>query len=317
MKKRKRTMMMFAMIVLVIVVIGSITAAAISFGSYAKSSADSANIYNETNNNEDDSDESKTITDTSTSELAEITDREGNTDFSEIQNYNNSVPFSDDETIPYAIREFAFRHGLTTEHWPQSLIDMLIKYPQTEEFVLNYPFLKNMTYDIDITDSGYEYEVPLFLQWDKRWGYTTYGDDMIANAGCGPTCLSMVCTYLLQDPSLDPKTVAEFSMDYGYCCPGFGSYWSLIYEGGEILGLNVEPIYNDEESIVSELEAGNPIICLVGPGDFTYGGHFIVLTDYIDGKIKINDPNSIENSEKLWDYSDIEYQLDELYACSV
>lgn len=27
-------------------------------------------------------------------------------------------------------------------------------------------------------------------------------------------------------------------------------------------------------------------------GDFTLEGHYIVMTDYVDGQIKVNDPNS-------------------------
>ncbi len=35
-------------------------------------------------------------------------------------------------------------------------------------------------------------EIPLLLQWDERWGYSVYGDNMIAVNGCGPTAVAMV-----------------------------------------------------------------------------------------------------------------------------
>ena len=221
------------------------------------------------------------------------------------------------EGYPPSLCEFAQDNNLSLSEWPDEVVELMEKYPQTEEFVLNYPLLKDKTFEIDISDSVYQYEVPLFIQWDERWGYSPYGYDMIANAGCGPVCLSMVSAYLLQDPTLDPKTVAEFSMDNGYCAPGDGSYWSLIYDGGEQLGLNVEEIPLVEQYIIDNLIDGNPIICNVSQGDFTYGGHFIVLADYVDGKIKINDPNSIENSEKLWTYEEICDQIEALWVCSV
>lgn len=47
-----------------------------------------------------------------------------------------------------------------------------------------------------------------------------------------------------------------------------------------------------EEQVGAELAAGHPIICSVGPGDFTQNGHFIVLTGYENGVIKVNDPFS-------------------------
>ncbi|MCC8066097.1 MAG: hypothetical protein LIO94_03200, partial [Clostridiales bacterium] len=37
------------------------------------------------------------------------------------------------------------------------------------------------------------------------------------------------------------------------------------------------------------------------PGDFTYTGHFIVLTGIDgDGNVTVNDPNSPSNSSKTW-----------------
>ena len=61
--------------------------------------------------------------------------------------------------------------------------------------------------------------------------------------------------------------------------------------------------------IQEALEANIPIICIMGPGDFTDGGHFIVLSGWEDGKIRINDPNSTANSEKLWTYEEIKGQI--------
>ena len=52
----------------------------------------------------------------------------------------------------------------------------------------------------------------------------------------------------------------------------------------------------------------------MGPGDFTTTGHFIVLVGYENGKIKVNDPNSIKNSEKEWTYEQIKDQIRNLWA---
>ena len=218
--------------------------------------------------------------------------------------------------LPDAIWEYAHKNNLSTDLWPQDIIELLERNPETEEFVVNYPLLKDKKFDIDLSDCNYKTEVPLFLQWDQRWGYEPYGDSNIAIAGCGPTCLSMVYVYLTEDTSMNPKAMAEFSTDYGYCVPGNGSDWALIHEGGEILGLNVEEVYLDEYAIASELETGNPVICIMSEGVFTTGGHYIVLTDYVDGKFKVNDPNSIIRTEQLWDYDDIEDQIEGIWACS-
>ena len=53
------------------------------------------------------------------------------------------------------------------------------------------------------------------------------------------------------------------------------------------------------------------------PGDFTTTGHFIVLAGVEDGKIRVNDPNSVKRSEELWDYETLEYQINNLWAYTV
>lgn len=215
------------------------------------------------------------------------------------------------------IEPFAKEHNLSTSEWPDELVELLKRNPETEEFVLNYPLKKDLNPEIDLSEHENSESVPLFMQWDERWGYAPYGDDMIAISGCGPTCLSMVSVYLLNDGTYNPKYMAEFSETNGYCIPNDGSSWTLISEGGKKLGLNITELKLEESSIVQNLEAGNPVICIMGPGDFTESGHYIVLTDYIDGKFKVNDPNSKIHSEKLWSFQDLQGQVLNLWACSV
>ena len=58
----------------------------------------------------------------------------------------------------------------------------------------------------------------------------------------------------------------------------------------------------------------NPIICSMRAGDFTTTGHYIVLVGCEDGLIRVNDPNSHANSEKLWSYEQIESQIRNLWV---
>ena len=134
-------------------------------------------------------------------------------------------------------------------------------------------------------------------------------------SGCGPTCLSMVCLYLLDDPIYTPQYVAEFAKENGYSVDGNGSAWSLISKGGVELGLDVTEIPLDENRIIRNLEVGNPIICVVGPGDFTSTGHFIIMTGYEDGCVSVNDPNSNTRSEQLWDLKSVMSQIRNLWVC--
>ena len=189
------------------------------------------------------------------------------------------------------------------------------KNPETKDFVLNNPLKKDKNFKIDLSQYENSKKVPLFMQWDERCGYNKYAGEFMGLSGCGPTCLSMVSIYLLNDAKYTPKYVAEFSERNGYSVSGNGSSWSLISEGGKKLGLDVIEIPLDKNKIIQNLEVGNPIICIMGPGDFTSTGHFIIMTEYIDGKIKVNDPNSKSRSKKLWDLSDIKHQISNLWVC--
>ena len=64
-----------------------------------------------------------------------------------------------------------------------------------------------------------------------------------------------------------------------------------------------------KENLFNELNNGHPVITSMRPGDFTTIGHFILLTGIKDGKIMVNDSNSRERSNKLWDYETIAPQI--------
>ncbi len=213
------------------------------------------------------------------------------------------------------LEAFAREHDLDLSQWPQDLLEAAQRNPEMERFVLHYPINKDSMPEIDLDEYQNADSVPLLLQWDERWGYTQYAGGPMGLTGCGPTCLSMVSIYLLHNPSYDPRYIAEFSIENGYSVPGSGSAWALISDGGEQLGLDVTEIPLDKDRIIQNLEVGNPIICVMGPGDFTTTGHFIVMTDYIDGKIKVNDPNSETRSEMLWEYEKIQDQILNLWVC--
>lgn len=211
--------------------------------------------------------------------------------------------------------EFAKAHNLSLQEWPSELIELGIANPEAEEFVLNYPLKSDHHFTIDLDGLQEADEVPLLFQWDERWGYSEYSGTVMGISGCGPTCLSMVCIYLLNDPNYHPQYIAKFSEDHGYSVDGKGSSWTLISEGGAKLGLDVTEIPLDENRIIKNLKVNNPIICVMGPGDFTTTGHFVVMTGYENGKIKVNDPNSRERSEKLWEYDQIQDQIRNLWVC--
>jgi hypothetical protein len=193
------------------------------------------------------------------------------------------------------------------------LIDLLERNEETYDFVIDYPKNKDKEFVIDLSKEAKQDGIPLLLQWDERWGYVKYGSGMMALTGCGPTCLSMVMIGLTGDASMNPKKVAEFSEQKGYYTES-GTSWSLMSEGAELLGLEAEELPLDEDRIKQALNTGHPIICSMGPGDFTTQGHFIVLTGVDkDGKLLLNDPNSRKNSETAWEYERLKGQIKNLW----
>lgn len=212
------------------------------------------------------------------------------------------------------LERFARENGFSVSVYPKELIELLEKNAETEEFVLNYPLKKNSFSRENLTECLNQEAVPLLMQWDSRWGYYQYGDHVIGISGCGPTCLSMVAVHLLQNPKLTPLYIADYSERNSYYVSGSGTSWELMSRGAKNLGLNVQEVPLDESKVYRYLQEGNPIICSMGPGDFTETGHFIVFTGIEGGKIKVNDPNSIERSEKLWSFTDIKYQIKNMWV---
>ncbi len=225
------------------------------------------------------------------------------------------VTFSFTEHTPteLEVKKYADEHGVSFSDYPKSLIALLERNPETRDFVLDYPFRESL--ETDMLSFSRD-TVPLMLQWDKRWGYQKYGSDMIAITGCGPTSLAMAGYYLTGEESMNPWEVAKFAQRNGYYAPGYGSSWTLISEGGPKLGLTVTELPLVKKKIVNSLEAGSPVIPALGPGDFTSSGHYIVLSGVEDGAFRVCDPNSVENSQKLWNYEDLEGQIKNIWAIS-
>ena len=198
---------------------------------------------------------------------------------------------------------------------PDSLLELKEKYPETADFVDSYAEYQDTEFDMDISDEIVEGEIPLFIQWDKRWGYCMYGNDFFGVNGCGPTCLAMVVCGLTNDSEYNPYDIAMLSMSNDYYISGQGTSWNLMTEGARNLGLTVESGNITQWYIEHNLSSQSPMICSMEPGDFTYTGHFIVLTGIDeDGKIIVNDPNSYINSKKHWEISDLLPQIKSIWC---
>lgn len=201
---------------------------------------------------------------------------------------------------PYS--ESALKIIKNYDSYSKEIIEYGITDTDRLDFVADYPEKKGTDYDGDLSDEDISNRVPKLLQWDTRWGYQNYGDDIIAITGCAPTCLAMVLYYFLHDAEITPAVIANDSMSLGLYERGAGTSWQIFHVIASAVGIGC--YQNDDVTasvIKDELKGGNKIIMSMNPGDFTATGHFIVLAGINDdGTIEVHDPNSKKRTEKPW-----------------
>lgn len=204
--------------------------------------------------------------------------------------------------------------------YPEKMLINLANNPEELDFVYNYPQDSSDSSHAVLSAEELTGKCPLFLQWDRRWGYLAYGyedekkdgenvDSNIAISGCGPTALAMVIVGLTGDTSVTPATVADYAMNNGHYMNGTGTAWSLMLEGAEAFGLTSERSGINPTTMKKELDKGAFLIFSMQQGDFTTGGHFIVVYGYDENGFYINDPNCVARSHVQWTYDQLAGQI--------
>lgn len=61
---------------------------------------------------------------------------------------------------------------------------------------------------------------------------------------------------------------------------------------------DVKELALSEPAMSNNLNKERVIIAVLGPGDFTRSGHFIVITDHEGERFTVKDSNSYKNTEK-------------------
>lgn len=160
--------------------------------------------------------------------------------------------------------------------------------------------------------------VPLYFQYDKRWGKYNYGKGKkmectgkgagtIESSGCMPTSLSMMINYWAKKgycKPTRPDVVGQFCLDYGGRICGEGGNLTLINSAKfkEIFGLNIVTFSGNitNEQVEKLLKNGFPFNHggattgkTAAGKDKSYGGHYLCLTGIDEqGRIRVNDPGN-------------------------
>lgn len=221
----------------------------------------------------------------------------------------------DESTKILSLTEADRGYNADTDKFGEKLAELLERNEETADYVKCYPDREvYQNQSIDLIEDLKAGEVPLLLQWDKRWGYNACGDSMIGLAGCGPVCLDMAYLYFTGDSAMTPREMAAFVCERGYYKENVGTKWSLWTEGVGGLGLRGEELPLDESSMQQVLDSGGLVICSMGPGDFTTDGHFILIRGYDENGFYVNDPNRRSTSSRQWDFDTLCSQIRNLWS---
>jgi len=165
------------------------------------------------------------------------------------------------------------------------------------------------------------YERKLGVPVDYQFNYTTvrWGTNRsCASSGCGAASASLVVEYFTGNTSQNPDTLFTWACNNGYYY-GSGLDFSTVGILCKNYGVTMSYI-STQSQVINALKAGNPVIALMGPGTFTTGGHYIVLSGIKiqDGTtyIRVNDPNSSSRTNSYYTISLIFNQLKNLAVCT-
>ncbi len=161
------------------------------------------------------------------------------------------------------------------------------------------------------TSAAVTFERKLGVPIDYQYNYKTvrYGTNKsTSSSGCGAASASMVVEYYLNNgSSQNPDTLFKWACDNGWYT-GSGLSYAAVKKLCSNYGVTLNWVGTQSE-IINALKAGYPIIALMGPGTFTSGGHYIVLSGIkIDGGttyIRVNDPNSSSRTNNYYSLSTI------------
>jgi hypothetical protein len=149
--------------------------------------------------------------------------------------------------------------------------------------------------------TGGSWEVVYYQQTDPQWKDEPYGSDTIGKYGCGPTVMAMAVS-TLSGHDVDPDEMALWARKHGYWAKRSGSYLSIVQGTAKAYGLSAVPAQElSAEHLIQELSSGSLAVALMGKGNFTDGGHFILLRGAtLGGEVLVADSVSRERSLTAW-----------------
>lgn len=146
-----------------------------------------------------------------------------------------------------------------------------------------------------------------YKQYDSRWAtklYTSTGNkkQTMKSSACGPTAAADVVA-TLKDSSVTPYTLAQLYVANGHRAASNGTSWTAFKWTAEKYGFSKFIQTSSLTTLKACLDAGGYVVCSMGPGYWTSGGHFICAWKYDKTYIYCNDPaSSTRKKQKQSDF---------------
>lgn len=163
---------------------------------------------------------------------------------------------------------------------------------ENEEFKLQGEIAYNGTSEYPQISLGNYVGLTYYNQTDSRWKNYTYSSignssQTIGTSGCGPTSAAMVVTGI--KGTITPPEMGDLFVQYGYRSADNGTYWSAFRWVADVFDIEYQEC-SSLDTAVNLVRNNNYVICSVGNGLFTTGGHFIVIVGIEGDTLKIYDP---------------------------
>lgn len=171
-----------------------------------------------------------------------------------------------------------------------------------------------------------------YLQTDAKWknaDYSAPGEKTtIGASGCGPTAAAMVVASWV-DKKETPVEACAWALQKGYKAVKNGTYHSFFKPYGAAHGLTITQITGGSvqsmsaanaaamhEKALAAIKNGDLVICLMGKGNWTSSGHYILWYDYDGANVYINDPASTKATRLKNKLTLLQAQVKHYWICS-
>lgn len=171
----------------------------------------------------------------------------------------------------------------------------------------------------------------IYYQTDSRWrnnDYSATGEtNTIGKAGCGPTSMAMVLA-TWKDDKITPAVTALWSKVHGYKVCNQGTAYSFFKAIGKIYGITASQLNASNlrgmtaaesapyhAKALAAIQSGDLVVCCMGKGNWTKGGHFILWYGYEGGKVYINDPASAKAARTCAELALLQGEVKYYFVC--